>query len=102
MIQMKRLLYIFIALMALVQVSCMREDLHQPSPDDVPDGYIKIEFAANITDPTSVTTRAVDPDGLDVNNMTLFCFNEFGLFISTETATLVRHTNVDGISDSGL
>ena len=99
---MKRLLYIFIAVMALVQVSCVRENFPQPDPADVPDGYTRIEFAANITDPTSVITRAVDPDGLDVNNMTLFCFNEFGLFISTETAELVRHTSVDGVSDSGV
>ena len=88
--------------MTFIQVSCVRENFPQPVPEDVPDGYIKIEFAANITDPTSVTTRAVDPDGLDVNNMTLFCFNEFGLFISTETAELVRHTAVDGVSDSGV
>lgn len=99
---MKRLIYIFIVLMTFIQVSCVRENFPQPVPEDVPDGYIKIEFAANITDPTSVTTRAVDPDGLDVNNMTLFCFNEFGLFISTETAELVRHTAVDGVSDSGV
>ena len=62
---------------------------------------MKIKFDANVTEPTSVITRSVDPDGLDVNNMTLFCFNEFGLFISTETAELVTHTNVDGVSDSG-
>ena len=98
---MKRLLYILIFVMALVQVSCVREDFPQSAPEIVPDGYTKIEFAANIAEPKSVTTRAVDPDGLDVNNMTLFCFNEFGLFISTETATLFRHTN-DGISDSGV
>ena len=78
----------------------MREDFPQPETEAVPEGYMKIEFAANIADPTSVTTRAVDPDGLDVNNMTLFCFNEFGLFISTETATIKQHKN-DGLSDSG-
>ena len=98
---MKRLLYILMFIMALVQVSCVQENFPQQSPEEVPDGYTKIEFAANISAPTSVTTRAVDPDGLDVNNMTLFCFNEFGLFISTETATLVGHTNVDGVSDRG-
>ena len=98
---MKRLIYILMFIMALVQVSCVQENFPQQSPEEVPDGYTKIEFAANISAPTSVTTRAVDPDGLDVNNMTLFCFNEFGLFISTETATLVIHTNVDGVSDSG-
>ena len=85
---MKRLLYIFAFIMTLAAVSCVREDFPQPETEAVPEGYMKIEFAANIADPTSVTTRAVDPDGLDVNNMTLFCFNEFGLFISTETATI--------------
>ena len=102
MIQMKRLLYILAFLMTFATVSCVQENFPQPETEDVPEGYMKIEFAANIADPTSVTTRAVDPDGLDVNNMTLFCFNEFGLFISTETAELVRHTAVDGVSDSGV
>ena len=88
-------------MMALIQVSCVRENFPQPVPEEVPEGYMKIKFNANVTEPTSVITRAVDPDGLDVNNMTLFCFNEFGLFISTETATLVTHTNVDGVSDRG-
>lgn len=102
MTEMKRLSYIFIALTAFVISSCVRENFPLPETENVPEGYTKIEFAANIADPTSVTTRAVDPDGLDVNNMTLFCFNEFGLFISTETAKLVRHTSVDGVSDSGV
>ena len=91
-----------IAFLVLVPVSCVNENFPQPESEQLPDGYTKIEFTANITDPTSVSTRAVDPDGLDVNNMTLFCFNEFGLFISTETATLDRHTAVDGVSDSGV
>ena len=98
---MKRLLYILITVLALVQVSCVQESISQPEGEPVREGYMKIEFAANIADPVSVTTRAVDPDGLDVNNMTLFCFNEFGLFISTETAQLVQHTHVDGVSESG-
>lgn len=89
-------------IIVLAVTSCVREDFPQPETEAVPEGYMKIEFAANIADPTSVTTRAVDPDGLDVNNMTLFCFNEFGLFISTETATIKQHTSVDGISDSGI
>ena len=99
---MKRLLYIFAFIMTLAAVSCVREDFPQPETEAVPEGYMKIEFAANIADPTSVNTRAVDPDGLALNNMTLFCFNEFGLFISTETATIKQHISVDGISDSGI
>lgn len=100
-LKMNRLLYIFAVIMMLVPVSCVREDFPKQEGDDVPEGYQKIEFSANITDLTSMITRAVDPDGLDVNNMTLFCFNEFGLYISTENATLVRNTSVDGVSDSG-
>ena len=74
-----------------------------PVVDDVPEGYTRITFKANIASPTiGVDTRAVDPDGLDVNNMTLFCFNEFGLYISSEEAQLVPGTkNDDGISESG-
>lgn len=96
---MKRLIYICAVLLTLV--SCVREDFPVPGRDEVPEGYIKIEFAANIVSPAKINTRAVDPDGLDVNNLTLFCFNESGLFISTQTAELVRHIPVDGISDSG-
>ena len=59
--------------------SCVREELIVPTVDDVPEGYTKITFRANMASSTiDVDTRAVDPDGLDVNNMTLFCFNEFG------------------------
>ena len=100
---MKRLLYILIFIMALVPVSCVQENFPQPDAEAVPDGYVKIEFKASIVDPTMLNTRAVDPDGLDVNNMTLFCFNEFGLFISIEEADLKSHdaNPEDGISDSG-
>lgn len=73
-----------------------------PVVDDTPEGYTKITFKANISAPTVVDTRAVDPDGLDVNNMTLFCFNEFGLYISSEEAQLVPGSkSEDGISESG-
>ena len=74
-----------------------------PQVDDTPEGYTKISFRANISSPTvGVETRAVDPDGLDVNNMTLFCFNEFGLYISSEEAKLVPGSKTeDGISESG-
>lgn len=95
---MNRFIYIAIAILTLA--SCVRENFLTQG-DNVPEGYIKIEFTANISDPAMVNTRAVDPDGLDVNNLTLFCFNENGLFISTQTAELVRHTAVEGISDSG-
>lgn len=70
--------------------------------DDVPEGYTKITFRANIFAPDMADTRAVDPDGLDVNNMTLFCFNESGLYISSEEASIVPGSKTEtGISESG-
>ena len=99
---MRRVVYIF-TLLALLLSSCVHEEVVvAPMVDDVPEGYTKITFRANISSPTVVDTRAVDPDGLDVNNMTLFCFNEFGLYISSETAKIVAGSKTeDGISESG-
>ncbi len=100
---MKRTLYLFTSLLILL-TACVREDIDVPQVDDVPEGYTRITFKANASSPTiGVSTRAVDPDGLDVNNMTLFCFNEFGLYISSETATLKAHAAApeSGISDKG-
>ena len=99
---MRRVVYIF-TLISILLSSCVREDIVVvPVVDDVPEDYTKITFRANISAPTVVDTRAVDPDGLDVNNMTLFCFNEFGLYISSEEAKLVPGSkSEDGISESG-
>ena len=100
---MKRTLYLFASLLILL-TACVREDIDVPQIDDVPEGYTRVTFKASAPSPTiGVSTRAVDPDGLDVNNMTLFCFNEFGLYISSEAATLKAHAAdpESGISDKG-
>ena len=98
---MKRIIYI---LLLILLSSCVRVDevITPPVDEDIPEGYTKITFKANIFSSQMVDTRAVDPDGLDVNNMTLFCFNEFGLYISSEEAQLVPGSkSEDGISESG-
>ena len=89
--------------MLLLLGACVNDcEIIAPEVDNVPEGYTKIEFGANISTPTVVDTRAVDPDGLDVNNMTLFCFNEFGLYISSEEAQIVPGSKTeDGISEHG-
>ena len=89
--------------MLLLLVSCVQQDFDIEQVSDVPEGYTKITFGANITTPTiSVASRAVDPDGLDVNNMTLFCFNEFGLYISSEDAKIIPGSKTeDGVSEHG-
>lgn len=99
---MKRTLYLFASLLILL-TACVREDIDVPQIDDVPEGYTRVTFKASAPSPTiGVSTRAVDPDGLDVNNMTLFCFNEFGLYISSEAAQIVPGSKTEtGISESG-
>ena len=99
---MKRTLYLFTSLLILL-TACVREDIDVPQVDDVPEGYTRVTFKASAPSPTiGVSTRAVDPDGLDVNNMTLFCFNEFGLYISSEAAQIVPDSKTDTeISESG-
>lgn len=99
---MKRTLYLFTSLLILL-TACVREDIDVPQVDDAPEGYTRVTFKASAPSPTiGVSTRAVDPDGLDVNNMTLFCFNEFGLYISSEAATIVPDSKTeDEISESG-
>ncbi|MBO7264503.1 MAG: hypothetical protein J6U93_08315 [Alistipes sp.] len=98
---MKRLLYTVYILVALaIMASCQRDAVEEFVPQkpamEVPEGYTYIEFKANISDIQRRNTRAVDPDGLHLSNMTLFCFNEFGLYISSEEATLTSYGEDSG------
>lgn len=98
---MKRVLYTAYILIALAIVaSCQRDAIDEIVPQEpvveVPEGYTYVEFEANISDIQRHSTRAVDPDGLHLSNMTLFCFNEFGLYISSEEATLTSYSEDSG------
>ncbi len=65
-------------------ISCQRELL---TPDtDVEDGNIELNLSIVVPDMAEVATKAVDPDGGGVQNITVFCFDSYGFFISTVTA----------------
>ncbi|MBQ5609035.1 MAG: hypothetical protein IIU85_02130 [Rikenellaceae bacterium] len=53
----------------------------------IPEGWTKVTFTADTPLMTEVAVRAADPDGIDVQNLTLFCFNDFGLYITHTDAT---------------
>ena len=79
--------------MALIGVlalmtSCYKDELQVPETENVPAGYRAIEFMAQVPDMSIVNTRAVDPDGGGVQQITVFCFDENSLFITTATANL--------------
>ena len=101
---MKRLLQLSILMgMILAFTACNHEQLEgNLSMKDAPEGYVAVSFKAQIPDMTEVQTRAVDPDGLDIHNMKLFCFNTYGLFITVAYATELEadNTNHTGTFDA--
>lgn len=75
-------------------VSC-RNDFGAETPD-APDGCVALRFRADIPAMQEVNTRAVDEDGAGVQTMTLFCFDAYGLFVTTATAKV--ETAAEGTS----
>ncbi len=78
-------------------VACQQDEGLEALSD--PDSeYVTIEFQTDAPelDTQEFGTRAVDPDGGGIRDMTLFCFDNFGLFITTVTATLNRKTEMTG------
>lgn len=86
---------IVLAALAVLPVSCLQSDL----PGSLPaarEGYVSVRFSTDIPAMQEVATRAIDPDGYGVQNMTLFCFDGYGLFISTATASLEPDSQTSG------
>ena len=94
----RRISYIVAALAAisLSLVSCLSENGWKTEQTVVPEGYVSVSFRTDIPAMQEVVTRAVDPDGAGVQNMTLFCFDSYGLFISTATASLEPDSQTSG------
>lgn len=81
-----------VAMMAVALTACHKDNLdysiveeEQQQADGSP---VRVRMSVTIPDPIEVATRAVDPDGNGIQNMTLFCFDGEGLLISTANATL--------------
>lgn len=84
----KKIIHTAIALVAVsaLLVSCVEDELWKNPQTGVRDGYIALNFSADIPAMQEVVTRSVDPDGGGVQDMTLFCFDSYGLFITTTKA----------------
>lgn len=94
----RRISYIVatLAAISLSLVSCLSENGWKTEQTVVPEGYVSVSFRTDIPAMQEVSTRAVDPDGYGVQNMTLFCFDGYGLFISTATASLEPDSQTSG------
>ena len=85
----RRFSYIVTAIVAMFAMACQTDVEVLPSTGDgTPEGWTKIEFKADTPIMTEVVVRGADPDGIDVQNLTLFCFNDFGLYIAHVEAEL--------------
>ena len=91
---MKRYINIALSIIAGISLTSCVEDLVGPDTNPAPEGYMTIEFAVLVPDMNQVQTKAVDPDGGGVQQMTVFCFDANDLFITTVTADIVP-TNVN-------
>ena len=81
--------YIVALLTAAFGIACHAEvEVVAPTAESTPEGWTKIEFKANTPIMTEVAVRGADPDGIDVQNLTLFCFNDYGLYIAHVEAEL--------------
>ena len=85
-----------LAAISLSLVSCLSENGWKTEQTFVPEGYVSVSFRTDIPAMQEVVTRAVDNDGEGVQNMTLFCFDSYGLFISTATASLAPASQTSG------
>lgn len=81
------------AILLGIITSCSR-DIIIPDVNDVPEGYRSVEFFAQVPEMNQVQTKAVDPDGGGVQNMTIFCFDVNNLFITTVNVTDIERDEI--------
>ncbi len=69
----------------------------------VPEGYDLIDFTVAGYGMNDVATRAVDIDGGGIADMRLFCFDRYGLFITTSVAEFPKPEDLkEGETPNGL
>lgn len=64
-----------------ISVSCERKEMFDMN-QEIPDGYMRLNLNFTAPDMILTGTKAVDPDGKGVNKISLYCFDNYGMFIS--------------------
>lgn len=77
----------------VLNVACQREDYLLPEINGTQDGYIDLSFSVEVPDMAQVETKAVDPDGGGVQQISVFCFDKNNLFITVTTAKVQAEGN---------
>ena len=87
----------FVGILALA-AACQTEDLLPPQAGDAPQGYKNIRLYVDVPDMNVVKTKAVDPDGAGVQQISVFCFDRNDLFITVTTAKVVADAGNPSLS----
>lgn len=106
---MKYLFKIFaVFALSFMAISCVNEDMElggNKYEENSEYGVFgdKIKFRMNFMSPDQimVKTRSVDPDGKDLRDLALFCFDENGIFITTVKCDMRGNADVDGVVSEG-
>jgi len=81
-----------------LNVACQREDFLLPEAGKAPEGYVNLRFNVQVPDMSEVETRAVDPDGGGVQQISVFCFDKNDLFITVTTAKVTADAGNPSLS----
>lgn len=93
---MKKYINIALSAFAAIALSACVEEFTGMDNNAATDGYMTIGFMTDVPAMDVVQTKAVDPDGAGVQQMTVFCFDQNGLFITTVTASLDKSSQETG------
>ena len=92
-----RMKYMIMALAgAMLALSCQSEDFLLPDMPEQRPGYVNVEFSTSVPAMDVVHTKAVDPDGEAITKLVLFCFNDRGLFVTSEAVSPVVSSDFTG------
>lgn len=95
-----RIINTAIALVSLtaLSVACQREDFLLPETVQTQEGYVDLRFCVDVPDMSHVQTKAVDPDGGGVQQISVFCFDRNDLFITVTTAKVAADAGNPSLS----
>lgn len=95
-----RIINTIIALAGILalNVACQREEFLSPEGNGTQDGYVTLRFNVEVPDMDVVQTKAVDPDGGGVQQISVFCFDKNDLFITVTTAKVTPDSGNPSLS----
>ena len=80
----KKIAYIWLLAAIGIMAACT-EDTFVDNRTKVDDDHLLVTFRTHVPEMAQVTTRNADPDGLGIQQLSMFCFDKAGDFISCVT-----------------